>query len=91
MRAFGCAALTLAYLAAGHVDIYTIEYLKPWDIAAGALIIKEAGGVIRGVDGLEYEVMKPDIPQPSTISRLHKCGRHCLRLDRENMARQASG
>ena len=66
MRAFGCAALTLAYLAAGHVDVYTIEYLKPWDIAAGALLIKEAGGVIIGVDGKDYDIMKPDIVATST-------------------------
>lgn len=61
MRAFGSAALTLAYISSGNVDGYCIEYLKPWDIAAGAILIREAGGVVMNVNGGEYDILKPDI------------------------------
>lgn len=48
-RSFGSAALNLAYVAAGRLEGY-IEYgLKPWDVAAGLLIVKEAGGYVGGV------------------------------------------
>ncbi|XP_001650092.2 inositol monophosphatase 2 [Aedes aegypti] len=61
LRAFGSAALTLAYISSGNVDGYCIEYLKPWDIAAGAILIREAGGVVINIDGGEYDILKPDI------------------------------
>lgn len=61
MRALGSAALTLGYVAKGAIDAYNIEDLKPWDIAAGALIIQEAGGVVIDVSGGKYNIMRPDI------------------------------
>lgn len=61
LRALGSAALTLGYLAKGAIDAYNIEDLKPWDIAAGALILKEAGGIVMDVKGGEYNIMKPNI------------------------------
>lgn len=54
-RSFGSAALGLAYLARGIIDIYIAEGLKPWDLAAGALIIAEAGGSVLLIDGAQYE------------------------------------
>ena len=53
VRRAGAAALDLCYVAAGRVDGFWELGLKPWDIAAGALIIREAGGRIsdyRGTD-----------------------------------------
>ena len=44
MRRFGSAALDLAYLACGRFDLYLEDGLNPWDIAAGALLVSEAGG-----------------------------------------------
>lgn len=61
LRALGSAALTLGYVAKGSIDAYCIEFLKPWDIAAGALIVREAGGVIMDISGGEYDIMKPNI------------------------------
>ncbi|XP_062562146.1 uncharacterized protein LOC134225804 [Armigeres subalbatus] len=61
IRALGSAALSLGYLASGNLDAYSIEYLKPWDIAAGAIIIREAGGVVMNINGGEYDILKPDI------------------------------
>ena len=46
VRRAGSAALDLAYVAAGRLDGFWEIGLKPWDMAAGALLIKEAGGVI---------------------------------------------
>lgn len=57
IRRGGSAALDLAYVAAGRFDGFFELGLKPWDIAAGELIIKEAGGVVvdarGGNDSLE--------------------------------------
>ncbi len=50
LREFGAAALDLAYIAAGRLDGYWQRGLKPWDVAAGALLIKEAGGMIKDID-----------------------------------------
>lgn len=52
-RRFGSAALDLAYVAAGRFDGYFELGMKPWDIAAGALIVKEAGGLVTDTDGKE--------------------------------------
>ena len=46
IRRFGSAALDLAYVAAGRFDGFWEEKLKPWDIAAGILMVREAGGVV---------------------------------------------
>ncbi len=46
VRRWGAAALDLAYIGAGRLDCYWERNLGPWDIAAGILIVKEAGGVV---------------------------------------------
>lgn len=61
LRALGSAALTLGYVAKGAIDAYNIEDLKPWDIAAGALIVQEAGGTVLDVNEGKYNIMKPNI------------------------------
>lgn len=61
IRALGSAALTMAYIAQGTIDAYNVEDLKPWDIAAGALLVQEAGGVVMDKSGGTYNIMKPDI------------------------------
>ncbi len=57
MRRWGVASLDLAYVAAGRFDGYWERELQPWDIAAGILLVKEAGGLIgpvrEGYDILE--------------------------------------
>ncbi len=50
LRRAGAAALDLAYVAAGRLDGFWEFGLKPWDIAAGALLIEEAGGWISGLE-----------------------------------------
>lgn len=60
-RRSGSAALDLAYVACGRLDGYWEFGLKPWDIAAGALIIKEAGGLIGDPTGQESFMQSGDI------------------------------
>jgi myo-inositol-1(or 4)-monophosphatase len=51
VRRFGSAALDLAWLAAGRYDAYWERGLQIWDIAAGVLLVREAGGVVSALDG----------------------------------------
>ena len=50
LRRTGGAAIDLASVAAGRIDAYFEQGLHPWDQAAGALMVREAGGVVRGLD-----------------------------------------
>ena len=56
LRRMGSAALDLAYVAAGWLDGYWEYRLKPWDVAAGCLIVEEAGGRVTRLDGGAYSV-----------------------------------
>lgn len=56
IRRAGAAALDLAYLAAGRLDGFWEVKLKPWDVAAGTLLVQEAGGRVSAFDGGPYEV-----------------------------------
>ena len=51
VRRFGAAALDLAYVACGRFDGFWELALSPWDVAAGALLVREAGGVVTRHDG----------------------------------------
>ncbi len=55
VRRLGSAALDLCYVAAGRFDGFWEQFLKPWDVAAGALIVEEAGGRISGMDGTPFD------------------------------------
>ena len=49
VRRWGAAALDLAYVAAGRYDGYWERELKPWDIAGGMILVREAGGLVSGI------------------------------------------
>jgi len=51
LRRFGAASLDMAFIAAGRLDGYWERNLQPWDIAAGQIMIREAGGIISGMEG----------------------------------------
>ena len=55
MRRLGSAALDLCYVAAGRFEGFWEQHLKPWDVAAGALIVEEAGGEVSGMDGARFD------------------------------------
>jgi myo-inositol-1(or 4)-monophosphatase len=54
VRRAGAAALDLAYVAAGRLDGFWEFGLEPWDMAAGVLLIREAGGLVTDADGDEH-------------------------------------
>ena len=53
IRMCGSAAMALCYVAAGRLDGYAEKYIGQWDYMAGALIVKEAGGIVTNYDGEE--------------------------------------
>jgi myo-inositol-1(or 4)-monophosphatase len=61
IRRFGAAALDLAYIAAGRFDIYFERNLHSWDMAAGTLIVREAGGFVTDLDDNDAMFAKGDI------------------------------
>jgi len=60
-RRGGSAALDLAYVAAGRLDAYWEAGLGSWDIAAGILLVQEAGGITTGLDGSRVDLKKGDV------------------------------
>jgi len=60
-RRGGSAALDLAYVAAGRLDTYWEGGLRPWDIAAGILLVQEAGGIVTDLDGATVDLEKGDV------------------------------
>jgi myo-inositol-1(or 4)-monophosphatase len=61
VRRDGAAALDLAYVAAGRFDGFWEEGLKPWDVAAGVLIIEEAGGRVTDYYDAPFDIYSPPI------------------------------
>lgn len=59
VRRLGAAALDLCYVAAGRFDGYWEKGVKSWDVAAGALIVQEAGGKVTNIDGGPDFMSKP--------------------------------
>ena len=61
LRRFGAAALDLAWVAAGRLDGYWERDIKPWDMAAGLIIVREAGGFVSDLDGADEMLAKGHI------------------------------
>ena len=61
IRRSGSAALDLAWIAAGRYDIFWERGLEIWDIAAGVLLVREAGGFAKGIDGSEKNLWEGNI------------------------------
>jgi myo-inositol-1(or 4)-monophosphatase len=55
VRRLGSAALDLCYVAAGRFEGFWEQHLKPWDVAAGALVATEAGARVTGMDGSPFD------------------------------------
>ncbi len=61
LRRFGAAALDLAWIAAGRFDGYWERHIKPWDMAAGIILVREAGGFVSDCEGHNDMLAKGDI------------------------------
>jgi len=66
IRRMGAAALNLAYLAAGRVDGYWQSTAKAWDVAAGELLVRQAGGTVTSLDGGAFELTDPKLVAAAT-------------------------
>lgn len=89
VRQLGSAALHLCYIAAGRVDGYWEYGLSPWDIAAGALIVTQAGGTVTTTSGNVFNARNGDIVATNGI--VHEEFRALLREQRDEVARLESG
>ena len=65
VRRFGAASIELCFLAAGLCELYFEMRLQPWDYAAGMLIVREAGGVCRTLEG---EKLRLIAGRPSVVA-----------------------
>ena len=70
VRRTGSAALDLAWVACGRADAFWEFGLKPWDIAAGSLMVEEAGGRVGNIDGTELDLAGAQII--ASNGRLHQ-------------------
>lgn len=61
VRRDGSAALDLAYVAAGRFDGFWEDGLSPWDVAAGSLLVEEAGGRVSNFRGLPLDIYSPQV------------------------------
>jgi myo-inositol-1(or 4)-monophosphatase len=71
IRRSGSAALNLAHVAAGSLDAFWASHIHPWDVAAGVLLIREAGGIVTGRDGAEFDLWNPHFVSAATF-QLHQ-------------------
>lgn len=69
VRRLGSAALDMCYVAAGRMDGFWEQDLKPWDIAAGSLIVQEAGGCVTDLSGHAFSSHRPQVL--ATNGRIH--------------------
>ena len=69
VRRFGSAALDLCFVAKGSFDAYWEVGLKPWDIAAGVVVLLEAGGMATSLDGSPFDLTRGDLL--ASNSRVH--------------------
>ena len=69
VRRDGSAALNLAYVACGRFDAYWEREIQPWDVAAAALFLTEAGGRLTSYDGGPFDLWGGDVV--ASNGRLH--------------------
>jgi len=81
LRRFGSAALDLAWVAAGRFDGYWERNLSPWDMAAGILLVREAGGFVTDLDGKDTMLTTGDIAAGNGI--IHRDLLHTLKEARK--------
>jgi myo-inositol-1(or 4)-monophosphatase len=78
VRRMGSAAIDLAYVACGRFEGFWEVGLHPWDVAAGVLLIAEAGGTVTGFDGRECSIYAKDIV--ASNGKVHEQLLECIRV-----------
>lgn len=61
VRRMGSAAVSMAYVAAGRSDAFITHVIQPWDVAAGVLLVREAGGRVTNLQHNQYDLYTPNI------------------------------
>jgi len=61
VRRLGSAALNLCYIGAGRLDSYWATSVSAWDVAAGVLVVREAGGMVTDIRGTPLEIDRPEL------------------------------
>lgn len=69
VRRCGSAALDMCFVASGSFDAYLEGWIKPWDIAAGWLLVEEAGGMVTGRSGEPYRFNTPILASNGTVHK----------------------
>lgn len=77
-RGYGSAAQTISALACGRLDAYIMGGAYPWDIAAGALLVREAGGVITTLNGKRWSWREHNQQIVAANPKLHRTIMHLL-------------
>ena len=72
MRNSGCAALDLAYLGCGRLDGYFHNKINIWDVAAGKLIVEEAGGKVNDIFKFKKNNIKIRASNPNIYEKMMK-------------------
>jgi myo-inositol-1(or 4)-monophosphatase len=67
VRRLGSAALNLCYVGCGRLDGYWATSIKRWDIAAGMLVLLEAGGVISSLEGAPVDLGRPEVVATASV------------------------
>jgi myo-inositol-1(or 4)-monophosphatase len=89
VRRLGSAALDLCYIAAGRFEGFWEQFLKPWDVSAGALIVEEAGGRMTGIDGSPFDASAGHLI--ASNGRVHDDMLAVVREFRAGRARKGTG
>ena len=71
VRRSGSAALNLAYVACGRLDAFWATQIHAWDVAAGVLLVREAGGIVTGRDGGLFDLRNPNFASAANAA-LHR-------------------
>jgi myo-inositol-1(or 4)-monophosphatase len=67
VRRMGCASIDLAYVACGRFDAFFEYGLNPWDVSAGMLLVREAGGIVSDFSGNEEDVSGAEIIAANSV------------------------
>src|SRR5512140_3514918 len=78
LRRFGAASLDMAFVAAGRLDGYWERNLQPWDMAAGQIIVREAGGTVSGIEGDDDPLKSGQVV----------CGKECIHAELVTLRRR---